>query len=190
MLGRRVRGPVAFAAEVPLRDGSAAAAFGQLRFLVEELKRPGGFADNPLARAAYAGMVPRLLLSALPHAHGELLRAVPSGAAPFYVRRAEDFMLAHAELPLRMEDVARAAGCGVRTLQSGFRRFRDTTPLAALHAIRLDRVRLRLLRDGGAESVAAVARRYGFTHPGRFGAAYRRRFHETPGETRRRGGVW
>mgnify|MGYP001811353113 CR=1 FL=1 len=65
-----------------------------------------------------------------------------------------------------------------------FRRFRDTTPLGALHAARLDSVRDALRLDGA--SVAAVARRHGFTNLSRFGAAYRRRFGEAPAEALRR----
>jgi AraC-like DNA-binding protein len=32
-------------------------------------------------------------------------------------------------------------------------------------------------------TIAEVSRRYGFTNPGRFTAAYRRRFGESPAET-------
>jgi transcriptional regulator GlxA family with amidase domain len=89
-------------------------------------------------------------------------------------------MHAQAGSPIRMADIAAAAGCSVRTLTTVFRRFRDTTPLAALHTIRLDKVRADL-RDGRANgSVASVARAYGFTHAGRFTVAYRRRFGEAP----------
>jgi transcriptional regulator GlxA family with amidase domain len=79
--------------------------------------------------------------------------------------------------------VAAAAGCGVRTLNAVYRRFRDTTPLAALHAIRLDQVHAELIRRVSDASIAEVSRCYGFTNPGRFTAAYRRRFFESPSET-------
>jgi transcriptional regulator GlxA family with amidase domain len=49
-------------------------------------------------------------------------------------------MRANADAPLRTDHVTDAAGCSVRALGAVFRRFRDTTPLAALHVIRLDRV--------------------------------------------------
>jgi transcriptional regulator GlxA family with amidase domain len=67
-----------------------------------------------------------------------------------------------------------------------FRRFRDTTPLAALHAIRLEQVRAELSHSAERASVAEIARSYGFTNAGRFAAAYRRRFGEPPAETARR----
>jgi transcriptional regulator GlxA family with amidase domain len=92
-------------------------------------------------------------------------------------------MRANAAAPIRMEQVANAAGCGVRTLGAVFRQFGGTTPLAALHAIRLDKVRAELDGRGADASIAEIARRYGFTNAGRFNAAYRRRFREAPAET-------
>jgi transcriptional regulator GlxA family with amidase domain len=103
------------------------------------------------------------------------------------VRRAEDFMRANAAVPIRMEQVAAAAGCSVRTLYAVFRQFRDTTPLAALHAIRLERVHAELKHSMTGAWIGVVSRRFGFTNKGRFAAAYRRRFGESPAETMRRG---
>jgi len=86
-----------------------------------------------------------------------------------------------------MEQVAAAAGCSVRTLNAVFRHFRDTTPLAALHTIRLEQVRAELNHNVTGATIGEVARRFGFTNSGRFAAAYRRRFGESPAETARRG---
>ncbi len=52
---------------------------------------------------------------------------------------------ASADKPVTMADVAAAAGCGTRTLLNVFRRFRETTPLAAMHDIRLQHARAALL---------------------------------------------
>ena len=89
-------------------------------------------------------------------------------------------MHANAGNPIRMEQVAVAAGCSVRTMGAVFRHFRDTTPLAALHAIRLERVRSELCQNAMRGSIAEIARRYGFTNSSRFTTAYRRRFGVTP----------
>jgi transcriptional regulator GlxA family with amidase domain len=95
-------------------------------------------------------------------------------------------MHTNAAMPIRMEQVAEAAGCSVRTLGAVFRRFRETTPLAALHAIRLDEVQAELSRGATIGSVANVVYRYGFTNLGRFASAYRLRFGAAPSETRKR----
>jgi transcriptional regulator GlxA family with amidase domain len=79
-----------------------------------------------------------LVLRGIPHNYLERLGSGRFGAVPAYVRRADDFMRANAAVPIRMEQVAAAAGCSVRTLNAVFRQFRDTTPLAALHTIRVE----------------------------------------------------
>jgi AraC family ethanolamine operon transcriptional activator len=61
---------------------------------------------------------------------------------------------------------------------------------AHLRALRLELARSELAqagRDGG--SVTSVAHAHGFESLSRFAAYYRARFHESPSETLRRGGV-
>jgi transcriptional regulator GlxA family with amidase domain len=150
------------------------------------MKRNDGVADNSIALASLTDFVLSLVLKGIPHNYLERLGSGRFGAVPAYVRRAEEFMRAKAGVPIRMEQVASAAGCSVRTLDAVFRRFRDTTPLAALNAIRLEQVRAELSHSAERASVAEIGRSYGFTNAGRFAAAYRRRFGESPLETTRR----
>ena len=186
MLGERMRDPLEFRPGIDWTSGLAASLRGQIAFLTRDLARPGGVADNPIALASLTDLIITLVLRGIPHNYQERLENGRPGAVPGYMRRAEDFMRANAAAPIRMEQVANAAGCGVRTLGAVFRQFRDTTPLAALHAIRLDHVRAELDRCAADVSIAEVSRRYGFTNAGRFNAAYRRRFGEAPAETTRR----
>ena len=187
MLENRLRERVAFKPGIDWTSGLAASLKGQIDFLTDEIRRRGGVADNPVALASLTDLVVTLALRGVPHNFSERLERGRFGAVPAYVRRAEDFMRANADVPIRMEQVAAAAGCSIRTLDAVFRRFRDVTPLAALHAIRLDEARAEL--SGGAKdaSIADISRSYGFTNAGRFAAAYRRRFGESPVETTRRG---
>ncbi len=187
MLGDRLRKPLEFKPAIDWSGGLAASLRLQLDFLMHEMKRRDGVADNPVALASMTDLILSLVLGGLPHNYLERLVNRRPGVVPAYVRRAEDFMRANAGAPIRMEHVADAAGCGVRTLGAVFRHFRDTTPLAALHAIRLERVQVELSLGPASGSIAEVARRYGFTNPGRFITAYRRRFGEAPSETATRG---
>src|SRR5262249_49702752 len=82
-----------------------------------------------------------LLLQSVPHSLSEELRRRENSLlvpTPAVVRRAEEFIRARAAHPIGLDDIARAAGAGRRALQSGFRRFRETTPMAFLKAVRLD----------------------------------------------------
>ncbi len=82
---------------------------------------------------------------------------------------------------------ADAASVSVRTLQAGFAKHLGTSPMRYLSEARMDRAHVEL-GDSDAESttVAAIARAWGFTHPSRFAADYRRRFGENPSATLRR----
>ena len=74
----------------------------------------------------------------------------------------------------------------VRSLQEGFRRSLDTTPMAYLRELRLEKVHQELAAaDPAAVSVTEVATRWGFVHLGRFAAAYSRAFGERPSATLR-----
>lgn len=143
-----------------------------------EFARADGMAAQPVALAAFTDLFVQTALRELPHNHRERLLRPAGVAAPGHLRRAEAFMRAQAEAPIGLAEIAAAAGCSVRTLHNAFRLFRDTTPHRALLLVRLERAREALLR--GEEPVAAVARRFGFSHLGRFAASYARQFGERP----------
>jgi transcriptional regulator GlxA family with amidase domain len=95
-------------------------------------------------------------------------------------------MTENAANALRVPDVAAALGLSVRSLQQGFRQWRNTTPLQFLRQTRLRRVRDELCRSGGETEVTTVALRDGFMHSGRFSAYYQSAFGELPSTTLRR----
>ena len=187
MLGHQLRERLAFRPGIDWTRGLAASLRGQIDFLMREIRRQDGVADNPVALASLTDLLVSLALRAIPHNYLDRLERGPFGAVPAYVRHAEEFMRANAAVPIRLEHVAAAAGCSIRTLNAVFRQFRDTTPLAAIHKVRLEQVHAELGHNATGASIGGIARRYGFTNPGRFAAAYRRRFGESPAETARRG---
>ncbi|MGG5890537.1 AraC family transcriptional regulator [Falsiroseomonas sp. HC035] len=186
MLDARLRKPLEFRPSLAWSDGLAGSLKFQLDLVMREFERPDGIADNVVALASTTDLLVALILRGAPHSHSEHLHLGADGAAPAYVQRAEEFMRVHGAEPLRIPDIAAAAGCSVRTLGAVFKRFRGRTPLAALHAIRLEQVHAELCRDAADTQVGAVARRYGFTNASRFASAFRRRFGETPLDAMRR----
>jgi AraC-like DNA-binding protein len=100
------------------------------------------------------------------------------------VDRACQFVHAHPERALKLEDLCKAGGSRPRTLEYGFREFFDVTPMTYARCVRLDKVRWQLVRGVRASfSISAVARRWGFAHMGQFNAQYRLLFAETPSMT-------
>ena len=111
----------------------------------------------------------------------------PGATAPAAVRRAVDHIEAHAHEPLQLTAIAAAAGTSARSLQVGFRQHLGTTPLGHVRRVRLELARRELqgADPEGGERVAAVAARWGFSNAGRFTAAYRDAFGESPVRTLR-----
>ncbi len=101
-------------------------------------------------------------------------------------RLAVEYLHHHAAEPITPADAARAAGLHTRTLQLHCRRELGMSPTAYLRDIRLGRTRSELAASAPQETtVGEVARKWGFSHLGRFSSAYRTRFGESPSQTLR-----
>ena len=98
--------------------------------------------------------------------------------------RARDYMEDHLAETLRMEDVCREIGVGLRRMQRAFADYFQMSPYVYLKKLRLDRARRSLLSgDPERHSVSAAAMDHGFSHLGRFSRVYRETFGELPSET-------
>ena len=99
-------------------------------------------------------------------------------------RQAQEYIEKHYDHAVRIEDLCRVTGVGVRTLQRCFKEYFDLTVTEYLKTARLDAARreLRTLRPSQT-TVATIALRNGFAHLGRFSIKFRERFGESPNET-------
>jgi AraC-like DNA-binding protein len=179
------------------RGETPGAAFGRgaefpaeraLRYYLLYLVGQLGRVDSPLLRGAARRSAGALILDLMFELDGFDVEPPPAEvtAAERRVAAAEEFMRAHAEAPLTVEQIAAAVGVGPRALQLAFRQLRGASPRAVLAGIRLDLARARLAAPDAAASVTDIALLCGLTHFGRFAAAYRARFGESPSETLRR----
>ena len=194
-LGHALDRPLEFEPELRL-DGPAGRYFLRLVTLFAEetmLARRAGASSHPLANERVAAHMASALLNALIYGQTSNMSAAlaaPAAAAapaPQFVRRAEDYLRHHYAEAVTVEKLAAVAGVSVRTLFSGFRDFREVTPMTYLRRVRLDKAR-RALQSGearGAAGVTKVALDCGFSHLGRFAAHYRAQFGELPSQTAR-----
>lgn len=108
-----------------------------------------------------------------------------SAVAPYYVRRVESYIREHASRPIATEDLVAVGGVSARSIYHGFRRFRSTTPMGYLKAVRLDRAREALAgnRAGVRTSVTEAATAAGYTNLSQFSRDYKARFRESPSQT-------
>lgn len=86
--------------------------------------------------------------------------------------------------PWTVGELAASVSMSARSLQEGFRRSLDTTPMAYLRQLRLEKAHDELAAaEPGTVTVTEVATRWGFLHLGRFAAAYALAFREHPSTT-------
>lgn len=101
------------------------------------------------------------------------------------VRRAMEYIDAHLQSRLTLAEIASCCATGVRSLQLGFRRDLGKTIGQWILERRLAGVRRELLsEDGHNVSVAAIARKWGFSHMSDFSRRYRNFYGETPSQSR------
>lgn len=117
----------------------------------------------------------------------DLLKERHSPAVPRHVKIAIEYMVGHVHLPITINDIAGAAGVSSRGLQLAFQQFKDTTPLSYLRQLRIQHARQDLIATRDSEvTVAAVAKRWGFSNAARFTELYLQVHGETPRETIRK----
>lgn len=173
-------GSVAFHPVFDATSGAGAMIRRMLDTLFAELARSDSLLENEIAIRSFEEHLTLCLLLGMPHNYSQRLLQLQTPAAPANVRRAENFMHANADTPLTIVQIADAAQCSVRALQMAFRRFRGTTPMAALRRIRLDEARNEMLRAGRPESLGRIAAGHGFSNPGRFAQLFRRTYGAYP----------
>lgn len=146
---------------------------------------PGGLLGNPMvARPLVDAVLRGLLMVAGPD--GTRGPSAVSARHPGALRSALEFIHGRASEPLTVADIAAAGGYSVRALQEAFQRHLDSTPMAYLQRVRLAGAHADLVAaDPDAETVNDVCWRWGFTHAGRFSAAYRREYGVRPSDTLR-----
>lgn len=178
--------PLEFAPQNFALNGSAGSFASLVRSICQDMSRDASGFSQPCVSRHLEGALAAMLVAEFPHSYSELVRESAQSPAPFYVKRAEEYIRANLCTSLCLAELALAAGTSARSLQSGFRRFRQTTPMAYLRDRRLELARQMLRKAAGSNTqVTEIALTCGFTHLGKFAQHYRSRFGESPKETKK-----
>ncbi|HEX6954198.1 MAG TPA: helix-turn-helix transcriptional regulator [Agromyces sp.] len=147
---------------------------------------PEAFAEPIVAEAAFSRLaVAYLNVFDLAWA-GPDGRRLPVGARSPVVRAALEFLHANAAMPITVQHVADAVHISTRGLHAAFVAETGRSPSEHLRAVRLQGVRDELRFSPPTDTIAVIARRWGFVHLPRFAEAYERAFGELPSATRGR----
>lgn len=121
------------------------------------------------------------LLMELPDA-SRLLAADARPPSAQHARRAAEWAAANYAKPVQVTRWAEAVALSVRHLQATMQAEFGCTPTEYLLQLRLEHAHALILRSGGRKSVTTVATDCGFTHLGRFAAAFKARYGVGPRE--------
>ncbi|MCS0638430.1 helix-turn-helix transcriptional regulator [Streptomyces sp. LP05-1] len=120
----------------------------------------------------------------------EAHRADSRDAGTETLRRAMTYIEDNAHRDIGLADIAAAAYVTPRAAQYAFSRHAGTTPLGYLRRVRLDGAHAELkAANPRTTTVSAIATKWGFTHQGRFAAAYRSAYGAPPATTLHRPGA-
>ncbi|MBY5835141.1 AraC family transcriptional regulator (plasmid) [Rhizobium leguminosarum] len=186
MIERTISGDIDFQPHIDLTSGPGLVFQQLVSSLHRGLSGDGPLQRSPLAVSSLCDAAIYLLLETCPNRFSNELALPAPAPAPRHVKWAIDFMQEHIGEPISLNDIALAAKVSVRTLQQGFRQFRDTTPMSYLQDLRMAAAHRDLLESDEKQAIADIALRWGFTHLGRFAAEYRKRFGQLPSQTLRR----
>jgi AraC-like DNA-binding protein len=189
VLDRCPRKAIVFKHRVDLARGVGGQARRFLAYLVETFQNDPSVVEQPLLRTGFDEMLVNILLALPSNLSDELIGAGQFSVAPGMVRRAEQFMEAHATEPITISDVVTHCNCSRSALFSAFRKYRGYTPLQFLGECRLRSAREALQAPSSSDTVTSIAYGCGFSHLGRFSEAYRQRFGEAPSQTLRKAGL-
>lgn len=152
-----------------------------------------GVLDNPVAAASMLAqresfrLLATTALEAFPQPDFSLAagREAVATPPPATIRRAVEFIEANAGRDITVSDIARFTRLSPRGLQAAFHRYLNTSPAAYLRSVRLGHAHRELMEADptSGQSVAEIAGRWGFLHPGRFAAVYRAQFGVPPSHT-------
>jgi AraC-like DNA-binding protein len=184
-LGYFPSAPIAFDRHAIPLNGGASSLFRMVSAICDDL-------DSSTPGLTHSRVMPHveetllsLLLNTLPHNYSELLQRTTSAPSPYYVRRAVNYIVAHAREPITLSDLVAASGVSARSLHAGFRQYKETTPMEYLRAHRLDLAKRELMTaESTGLSVTDVALGCGFNHLSKFAREYRMRFGVAPSQTR------
>ena len=138
-----------------------------------------------LATAGYEELLLNLSVAALFPALAPSFAAAPADCGPAVIRRAREYIHAHASEPIEVSRLAADLGISMRAMQENFQRYLGFSPRDYILECRLDNARQLLLAPAAGFSVTYAAFACGFTDLGHFSAKYRDKYGELPSATLR-----
>jgi AraC-like DNA-binding protein len=186
-LGNPTTEQIDFGHTMQIHSGAGRSWTQMVMMLNDQVSRPDSILHEPMVGLPFIDSLVRGLLVVADHPYHSAVVKPVRPARSRLVDTAVEIIEADAHLPLTVSLIAARSRGSVRSLQQGFHREMEMTPMAYVREVRLRRAH-RALRDSdpSVTTVASIAHQWGFTNLGRFAEAHAARYGEPPAVTLRR----
>ncbi len=182
LIGRDLAAPLVFQHQMDTTLPRLGGLRNLLYYMAEDIERDGGVIHFPLVRERLKELLVNSLLYAQPHNYSDLLNSTVKPSGPNFIRQVEEYIEAYAGQPIRLQDLASIVGVSIRSLQAGFKRYRQKSVTEFIKDVRLTRAH-DLLKNSPHLSVTNVAYQCGYNHLSQFAMDYKKKYKERPFET-------
>lgn len=177
---------ITFDPEIDLTTPDGRHLHNTVHYVANALNDPLGGVNHPFMLDSMKDVLMTSILTLLPHSSSDLLQGKPTTKiTPYYLKRARDYIHAHAASPITLERLATHAGCGYRTLQIAFKEAYGVSPMGYVTLTRLNYAHEGLRRADDGVTVRDVALKWGFSNMSWFSKCYQEKFGIPPSQTLR-----
>lgn len=166
-------------------DGSNACWMALLHYVYQTIKEIPAQALERKAGQHLEQMIGLHIINAWAR-HEKIDLSQPIDIAPYYIKRAMEYIHANYQYSPTIVEIAQAVGVSIRTLSATFKRHQQMTVGQMLRKVRLEQVRERLLTADAASNVMDIAHACGYINLGDFARQYKQKYGELPSTTIKR----
>lgn len=179
---------ITFDPQVDLTTPNGRHLHNTVHYVANALNDPLGGVIHPFMLNSMKDVLMTSILTILPHSSSDLLQGQASTKiVPYYLKRARDYIHAHAASSITLEMLSSHAGCGYRTLQKAFKEAYGVSPMGYVSLTRLNYAHEDLRRADGSMTVRDVALKWGYPDMSWFAKSYLKQFGTLPSKTLRNG---
>lgn len=185
ILGSVPSEPLTFDSSIPLNTPRGDSLKRAVGYFVSEVSG-GELGKSPIALAELEQGLIASFIFCNPNNYSVRLEDPKPALAAHQLRKVEEYILAHWNEALTVENIAQSISVSARSIFHNFKQSRGQSPMSFVKQVRLGHARQMLSRGDTDVSVTDVVFACGFGNLGHFARDYLRAFGERPSETLRR----
>jgi len=177
-----------FDREIDMTTPAGQALRNAIQQVAQEMNGPLATLNNPIAMANIENYLLSQFLILQPNSFMEVQQSTVSPSIMYrHIKRACDYIHAHAQEKVTLQDLTNYAGCSYRTLQKEFNDTFAMSPMSYLTTVRSKYLREDLLNENNSRlTISKLANKWGFMHMGRLAKLYKEQYGILPSETVRK----